>query len=270
MTLTFTKKELSTLLNSLSMFIISYLFLKIMLILVKMVLAYAQGIETTMNNFTLWGISAANSGVWNFRSVLSFYSSELITILIFMVASFVTYKKHVGEKGFIKFFSFWIFVTSVLIFNGLLTSGIITKSNVFHFFDWLYLSYSDILIIGLAAIFITLALGLILNKYFLKFRASNRRKPISNIYGLLKAYLITNTIPIFAGIFILYLPFWKSFHKYDFIEIATYILFVLSGLLLTSKSYSKKIHFDNISQVNGYLVSAACISYCIFYIFSMN
>lgn len=250
--------------NSLVYFLFSFLIIKGILIFAKLVIATITGIDIDLVNYTLLGVSPANSPVWNFSSVLSFYSIELITLIILSIIAFIMYRRFRNRKGYIKMMSFWFFITSIVLFFSLISSGIFVRINVYHFFNWIYMSYSSMLVLALVILGVTAISGLLLNRIFLKFRPSLKEKRTKGFFMLLRSLFFTALFPVMIGLLLLYLPLVNTLSKYEFIEILTFLLFFFSGAVIFYKKPLKKTYSDILTKVNKPVMVSTLFFYVLF------
>jgi len=259
-----TKKEFGIFINSFLLFVISFISIKIILVLFKFFIALLFDIEITLQGFTLWGISKASSNVWTYMSVFLFYSIEIFVLSGLIAMSFVMHKKALKEKGIIKFFLAWVNVAAIVQLLGLLAAGLLTKSNVFHFFNWLHIPYFVLLAFGLTIVLSAVILGIVFNTRIMMYRPYNSENPFSTYFDLVRIYGIIVVAPVVLGLLIFYLPFVSTIHKYDIIEISIFLFFFSSGVFHLERVNCKKIRSKSVTVISNKLIFSVVISYLSF------
>ncbi|MDC0584687.1 hypothetical protein OAO55_03045 [Bacteroidales bacterium] len=230
----------------------------------KLVIAKIFNIDYIMHNFTLWGKSASNSGVWGYKSVLSFYSVEIFILLGILILTLILGKIAKRKKGFAKFIIVWFHIMALVQLLAIVAAGILTRNNIFHFLHWTHMPVSIILAIGFVSLFLSFLLGVIYNVQVMKYRPSNKHKKIRNYFGFIRIYGITTMMPALLGLVLLYITHLRTILKYDKVEIASIALFFVSGLIFLGRTKDKRRPSDSITTVNKTLVIVAAGLYFAF------
>lgn len=218
------RQKLSLFVNSLGTFLISFFGVKITIILVKYILALSFGIETRLVGFRLMGISPAESGVWNFESVYAFYSAELVVSFLVFLGAFISFRMKFDQPPLRRAFYLWLGFSAIHSFCAGIISGVITKTNVFHFFHWLYIPYHILMLMAISLLPFMVLFGWFYNQQFLI--ATPINKADSKLKDQKMVLIYSMFLPLMAGALILMIPIIFTFHRYEFYEMAA--LFVLA------------------------------------------
>lgn len=246
--------------NNLCAFIISFLSIKSLLILIRVFIANLFGIDILLRNYSILGVSPANSAVWTKTSVILFYSSEIIVLLLLTVVFGILFYRNKAKFAYKKFLFLWFFVVSCLFFFSAIISGIVTRSNSYHFFNWMYVSYTLMLVVSIGVLFAATVSGLFLNTLFLNFGNPFRINTKSNIFRIETTWFNNVFFPICLGLILLYLPFARTIGKYEGIEIFIFLLFILFGSVHVLK-YNKLNDYALVHHLNKSILKIAILVY---------
>jgi hypothetical protein len=243
------KQKWRLFINSLGIFLISFLCVKIIIILVKYIVARSFGIETILVNFRLIGISQANSGVWTQSSVRTFYSIDLLVPLIIFIRAFLLFRYSIKKPTIYKVYYLWFGFSAVHSFCAAIVAGLVTNTNVFHFFQWLFIPNYLMMLIVFCLLPLILVFGWFYNKQYII--TSPIKEEDYQLYNQRRVLFYSMFLPVVAGSFFLILSVSIFFHKYDFYEF--FILFVMTvPVLLYFYPYKYSRPSPNFSAIIKY------------------
>jgi hypothetical protein len=246
------QQKLTLFINSLGTFLVSFFIVKISIILVKYIVSWLFSIDTTLIAYRLMGISPADSVVWNISSIYSFYSAELVVSLVIFLRSFIIFRTRTDLQTQRRIFHLWLgFSAGHSFFSGIV-SGMVTRSNVFHFLQWLYIPNHVLILIVFLLIPIMLLFGWFYNRQFII--ASPVPENRSQLNDQRAVLFFSMFLPALAGILALFIPLAFSFHRYEFYEFLVLIVmaapvmfyFFLVDYFRPSENFSKVMKFRNI------------------------
>ncbi len=150
--------HLNLLLYSTSLSIFSFFTVKLIILVIKAIICYFFGIDYIITGFWVKAISPATSGLWNFASVYTIFSTELaIPILIFLISLYL-YNRFKFFNQHETAFTVWLMFFSALSFFSAIVSGAVTYTNTFHLLNWFYLPNHLIMALALASPLLLLTL----------------------------------------------------------------------------------------------------------------
>jgi hypothetical protein len=242
-------RKFTLLINSLGIFLISFFSVRISVILVKYAVADFFHIDTIISNYRILGISASDSGVWTFPSVYAFYSPEIIVPFILFIIAVCLYRINPDKSTRQRVFYLWFGFSSMQSFYAAIIAGIVTKTNTYYFFQWLYIPNYIMMLMVIALVPVIITFGWFYNREFLvtspvknsKSEGADQRNIL--LYSLL--------FPAILGTLLLVLPLLFSIHKYDIYDFSVLLVMILPVIFyfypLTyheySRNFSRKIRY---------------------------
>jgi hypothetical protein len=203
--------------------------------------------------YRLMAISSADSGVWNVSSVYAYYSTELLVPFLIFLRGFIVLRIRTKMHTNLKIFHLWFGFSAMHSFFAGIMAGVVTKTNVFHFLQWLYIPNHILMMIVFTLFPLVFIVGWFYNIQFLI------TNPIEQMSLPLKQQRIvlfySMFLPLSTGVLSLFIPVSFSFHKYEFYEF--FVLFMLGIPVLfyfnpkdftkKSQNFSKYIHYKQLT-----------------------
>ncbi len=256
------KNDINLFINTSSLFINFWLGFKIILLTVKILLAKWFNIDWIIQLYSIQPTNTSKSSIWTYLSVLTFYSIEFF-LLIFIITglSFFVIKRQ--NQGRFKIYYYVAILVAILILYSNVISGIITRSNFYHFLNWLHISYS-IMISGVILLFF-IAIGLfawISNKYLkIMTEKIERRNNLLHSVSSVKHFVPEGV----TALFLLYFPYIGDLNIYQSTE------FFLSTIIILSTVFVKKIKYRRFKEefeekINKIYLSIAIAQYALFFV----
>lgn len=215
--------------HSVLLFMVSFISLKAVILGLKWIFALIAGIDVHIDVYTLVGANPPASKVWTVFNVRIFYGIELFILLTSAITFYYMTFKRIPKNGFQTQVFFWFFITSVWLLFGSVCSGILTRTESYHFFNWLYFSYSVmlILLLGFGVIFMVLML------YFKEFSISFLSTSLDSesYLNYFFCFFKITFLPVFIGIIILYIPFLGNLTTFQIVEVTSLLLLTTTGFL---------------------------------------
>ena len=215
------------LLSSLGVFLFSFICIKVVIILSKYIVAWIFGIDTFLVSFRLMGISPSYSQVWSVTSVYAFYSIELIVPLIFYLAALSLLIRNTKKHTNVKVFYLWLGFTSFYIFFASIIAGIVTKTNIFHFLQWIYIPYYIMMLIAVLIFVVSIVFAFFYNKKFII--VSPIEEPDMPTQRTIMYYSVF--LPLLIAIITLSVTIMFSFHKYELCELMVLFTMAMPAVL---------------------------------------
>jgi hypothetical protein len=232
------KEKRNIYLNSLALFLLSFFAVKASIIIVKLFVAWNFKIQTSLVNYRLIGISDADSGVWSFRSVYSFYSVELIVPVLIFIVSLISFRHFAKITVYRRVFYLWLGFAAMHSFFSAIMSGVVTQTNVFHFLQWMFVQRYMMMLMVFLLIPIPLVFGWIYNKQFI---ITSPIEDCNKLDHQRKVFLYGMFLPLLTGVLVLFAIVSFSFQKYDVYEF----------LLFISMSFPILLYFIPIHDYNS-------------------
>jgi hypothetical protein len=249
--------------NSLGIFLISFLSVKTVSILVKYMIAYMFGIETALVNFRLMGISAANSGVWTQSSVRAFYSIDLVIPLLIFLWALLMFHLSFRKTTRYKVYYLWLGFLAMHSFFSAIVAGLVTHTNAFHFFQWFFVPQYIMMLIVFGLLPIIFIFGWFYNKQYII--TTPIEQTTSQLSDQRKVLLYSMFMPAVTGSFLFFLSISFFFHKYDFYEF--FILGIMTvPVLLYFYPHSYLQSSTSFSAIIKYRTLYVGLSGCIIFI----
>jgi hypothetical protein len=151
--------------NSLSYFILAYLFMYLLGQVTTALLALQFDFSSTIYYYKL--VYAIDSGAWTSDAVKLLFSAAPLITLIFGVISFVIFIQIYDHLAHFKLFFIWFFAHSIIWTFGALLSGTILDQGIGYVVMYFYLMDTEKLIISLFALTMLLLLSTVTTKWFL-------------------------------------------------------------------------------------------------------
>jgi len=224
------QQRLSLFVNSLGIFLLSFICIKVIILLVKYFIAWSFSIDTTLVNFRLMGISPADSGAWTTTSVRIFYGADIVVPLIVFFWAFFLFQESLEKPTNYKIGYLWIGFLAIHSSCSATVAGIVTHTNVFHFLQWCYIPYFIMMLIAFGLLPMLFIFGWFYNRQYLI--ASPIESEESQLTDQRTVLFYCMALPVLAGSFFLFLIISFFFHKYDFFE-----FFVLSVMTIPALLY---------------------------------
>ncbi len=259
------KQNQNLFINTTFLFLSSWLSIKMLLIISKIVVAGIFNIEWIYKGYTIFPISSENSGVWTYFSVIFFFSVDFILLLIIsaICIAFLFFKKINNKQKELYFY--WVLISTLLILFSDVISSILSKTNSFYLFNWLHISYSIMILTVMPIFFIGVGiLAWLCYQYLIAITTkvvSEKNNQIS--ISTYKLYTSAGII----GILILYLPYLSSFNKFTQAEFLLSIVFVLSTSLV-KKIRGREISKFLTGRIKPFFIAVASVLYVLFLLFT--
>ena len=256
------KQKINLFINSLGIFLSSFFLVKISIILVKLFTSWGFNIDTKLVNFRLMGISPASSDVWTTPSVFSFYSVDIYVSIFFLVLSLISFKQSSGKSTKTAVGYLWLgFSAMHSIFAGIM-AGIVTKSNVFHFLQWMYIPYFVMMPVAIAMPLFMFGSGWVYNRNFLITMPATVTSIDLKASRTIMFYSFF--LPVIAGLILLTITVSFNFKRYDFYELFSLIILAFPSMLyLNFKDQGRRSY--NYSDSAFFIPLISGIIFCIIF-----
>ena len=234
--------------NSLSLYICSFLAVKIVTILYKLVIAFVFKIKPGLIGFRLFGQNPPDSPVWRKMSVIAYFSADIIVPLILAAAVFLLWIKYHKKKTIWIAGLLWVGFSAILSLFGGIMAGIVAKTNQFFFLQWLLIPHFKMMIIAITMVPALIVSGIFYNILFMitkpysGFGEGTKQNKKILVYSVL--------LPVLAGSFILGVASIPAIDLYCALELASAVLLALPVLFYikiekpprNSTGYSGKLY----------------------------
>ncbi len=151
--------------NSLSYFILAYLFMYLLGQFATAVIALQYDFSSTVYYYKL--VYAIDSGAWTSDAVKLLFSTAPVLSLLFGIISLVIFIQIYDHLAHFKLFFIWFFAHSVIWSFGALLSGTILDQGIGYVVMYFYLMDTEKLIISLFALTMLLLISTVTTKWFL-------------------------------------------------------------------------------------------------------
>ncbi len=258
--------RLNLFINTTFFFLSTWLSIKMLMMIGKIVVAGIFNIEWIYKGYAIFPISPANSGVWTYLSVISFFSVDLILLLSITAIcfAFLFFKKITNKPKEIYFY--WALISTLLILFSDVISGVLTKTNLYYVLNWLHASYSIMILTVMPFFFIGVGiLAWICYQYMIAI--TTKEVSENNNQISISTYKLLTPVGIMSLLF-LYIPIIFTLDKYLYTEFVLSIILVL-GISLVKKIKNRRFYDTLSNKVNRLFITVASVLYCIFIIFMM-
>ncbi|RLD58387.1 MAG: hypothetical protein DRJ05_08125 [Bacteroidetes bacterium] len=151
--------------NSLSLFLLSYLVIYSISLLFTLWIASSFDYNTILFYYKIY--YNIDTGDWTADSVKILYSIAPLTGLLFGIVSLIIFSTFRNERGILKLFFLWAFIHGMIMFFGDLLMGALLNKNFGWVISYLYFRDTGKMIFTLFSIFALVALGGFTAKSFL-------------------------------------------------------------------------------------------------------
>jgi len=224
--ITFLKRRL--LINSIGIYITSFITVKLSIIAYKLVVALVFQITPGLQGFRLFGENPPDSPVWDRMSVLLYFSADIIVPAILLFATFLLWLRFRIKKTKVVAGILWLGFSSIQILLGGIAAGIIAKTNQYFFFSWLNIEHFRMIIIALTMMPALMVTGMFYNTSFLITKPANGFGETTADNRIVLKYSLL--YPVIAGTLILSLATSLTFGRYEAVELACGVLLALPVL----------------------------------------
>lgn len=212
--------------NFLAAYISSFLLIKFIIFYTINAVSVFFDIETTHRNFDIICTTNGYSDKWNHLSVLTIYSTEIITLLVLTSLFRFSYHEINKRRNFAANVFFNIaYITSINLLFAAIVAGIFTKSAFFHFINWLYFPEWLGYVLAGVAIIANFIFGYYSIPRFIYLASSKR---IAYKTSLQKQFLQI----AFPGVIVVFILYLIALHFYDvrIYDLWVYFVFIVFSL----------------------------------------
>jgi hypothetical protein len=151
--------------NSLSYFILAYLFMYLIGQFATAVIALQYDFSSTVYYYKL--VYAIDSGAWTSDAVKLLFSTAPVLSLLFGIISLIIFIQIYDHLAHFKLFFIWFFAHSIIWSFGALLSGTILDQGIGYVVMYFYLMDTEKLIISLFSLTMLLLISTVTTKWFL-------------------------------------------------------------------------------------------------------
>lgn len=207
----------SLFLSSVGLYLTTFFGIKIFAAGVKILMCKLFLAEYVFRPFWIKPISAADSGVWDFDSVYSIYSVDIfVPFLIFFIAwQRFSHCREVHPPAILLWV--WVMLVSSTTFLTAFIAGPVTRSNVFHLLQWLYMPNHLIMAISLLAFPLLVLVVWKLSPLMVKLAPDTSW--LQTDVGQRRLVLYGSILPVFAGIIAIVLAAGEELDNYLLTEL---------------------------------------------------
>lgn len=199
-------------LSSFGLYISVFLGMKIIAIGLKVLMCELFSVDFLLQPFWIKPISAVDSGVWDFDSVYSIYSVDVLVPLLGFLVSWHIFSRirEVHPPSVLVWI--WVMFVSLTTFFATFIAGPVTRSNSYHLLQWFYLPNHLIMAISLLAIPLLAIAIWKLSPMMLKLAPETSW--LQTDIAQRRVVIVGGVLPVLAGIIAISLAAGKGLDKY--------------------------------------------------------
>jgi hypothetical protein len=210
-------------LNSLSIFLLSYLMVNVMALLVTAISASAFDIKTIIFYYNVEYLIRGND--WTSDAVSAVFSSAPLLSIFFAVLLFILYFKVATETGLLRHLVLWTLINLIINFFGGMLVGSILDDGFGYVIMYMFVMDTGKMIITLFAFICLFLIGLFTTRLLLF--SANSYFNVLNKFNRMKFVLAQFLLPALIGNLIILLIKLPEFRLFDALSNACVLILLL-------------------------------------------
>jgi hypothetical protein len=250
--------DLRAILNSLGLFILSYLFIYLVYQSATIVVASFYGIDSVLYYYEVYFPIGNTSSLWTKTNIIAItligpLVCGSLSVLLFRIIQAKRIDNHI-----LRLFLLWVAFQGAAHFLGAFVAGIITNLGFGYVANWMFMNVFFKILVSLIFLFVLSLAGYYSTNAAMSNLPHGKRKYENRVGAMLSTYII----PWLLGTLLLFLvrspdraPQHEYIHAYDTIILAS-VVFAIMPMIFRRHllKYSGKIRGKTVSFTKGLLV----------------